>query len=74
MSVAALHVGAAISIVCLPDLESSTSETSIEQQAFHSESVKALNIIMMKDGFKESEVDVEVLVSVCAIIRAIKDE
>ena len=47
----------------------------IEQQAFqYFESVEALKEIVMRGGFKESEVDIEVLGSACAIIRVIKDE
>jgi ubiquinone/menaquinone biosynthesis C-methylase UbiE len=45
----------------------------VEQQAFqYFESVEELKEIVMKGGFKEDEVDIEILGSACAIIRASK--
>lgn len=51
------------------------SGDGIEQQAFqYFESVEDLKEIIMRGGFKESEVDIEVLGVACAIIRVKKDE
>ena len=48
---------------------------SIEQQAFqYFETVDELKSIVMKGGFKESEIDIEVLGNACAIIRVCKSE